>query len=255
MLAEMRAAASFWQTVCMQQALGHLRRTEPPLMYHLCFSYYDNSNVCCHYDREVKFTSYLTSNAVEHCLFCHVSNRQQWCKFLYIYITVNKHTNKYLVFYVLHTTQIFLARPRFYFCGGNDWGWDMTKLFFFFSPVDAASWENRGLLQRQNTTFVLEWVEETITVPREKFPESMRGEVCLICSLRRVRMLTYIQTHIQEYTHTHIKTYFDLWSHTPNTSHKTHCYTHTLTETQLLYSFTLSSRVRTNQCHHICIHT
>lgn len=92
------------------------------------------------------------------------------------------------------------------------------------SPVDAASWENRNLLQRQNTTFVLEWVEESIKVPHEKFPESMKGEVCLICSLGCVRMLTYIQTHIQRRAHTcRLKSI--LWSmisYTKHLSHKTY---------------------------------
>lgn len=62
------------------------------------------------------------------------------------------------------------------------------------SPADAAGWENRSLLQRQNTTFVLEWVEESIRVPCEKFPECVTEEVCLICVLKYVRMLQYIQT-------------------------------------------------------------
>lgn len=103
------------------------------------------------------------------------------------------------------------------------------------SPVDATSWENRNLLQRQNTTFVLEWVEESIKIPREKFPESMKGEVCLICSLRCVRMLTYIQTHIQGRAHTR-KLKNILWSmisYTKHLSHKTYCYTHTHTSTQV----------------------
>lgn len=62
------------------------------------------------------------------------------------------------------------------------------------SPADAAGWENRSLLQRQNTTFVLEWGEESIRVPCEKFPERVTEEVCLICVLKYVRMLQYIQT-------------------------------------------------------------
>lgn len=62
------------------------------------------------------------------------------------------------------------------------------------SPADAVGWENRSLLQRQNTTFVLEWVEESIRVPCEKFPERVTEEVCLICVLKYVRMLQYIQT-------------------------------------------------------------
>lgn len=62
------------------------------------------------------------------------------------------------------------------------------------SPVDAVGWENRSLLQRQNTTFVLEWVEESIRVPCEKFPERVTEEVCQICVLKHVRMLQHIQT-------------------------------------------------------------
>lgn len=97
------------------------------------------------------------------------------------------------------------------------------------SPVDAASWENRDLLQRQNITFVQEWVEESITIPREKFPESMRGEVCLICSLRRVRILTYIQTRVQKCTRTHsqLKKHTLIYDFTHQTKKNRLSHTHT----------------------------
>lgn len=91
--------------------------------------------------------------------------------------------------------------------------------------------ENKDLVQKKNTTFVLEWAGESIKGPCEKFPKSMEREVGLICSLRCFRKLShYIQTHTQGCEHI-VRLKNILWSmpsHTKNLYHKTDCYTHTV---------------------------
>lgn len=73
---------------------------------------------------------------------------------------------------------------------------------FLFPPVHADSWESGDLQQRQNIASVLEREEESIKVSCEKFPESMKGEVCRICSPGCVRILTSTSARKDACTHT-----------------------------------------------------
>lgn len=77
---------------------------------------------------------------------------------------------------------------------------------FLFPPVHADSWESRDLQQRRNITSVLKREEESIKVPCEKFPESMKGEECQICSRGYVRILTSTSTCKDVHAHTHTQT-------------------------------------------------
>lgn len=82
------------------------------------------------------------------------------------------------------------------------------------SPADAASWENRDSLQRQNTTFVQEWGEESIRSPSWKvsWKHERRSVPDLCTELCQNTDIHYTQTHIlYKETHTHpgLNTCFD----------------------------------------------